>query len=381
MAENYGSIGTFQMASLSSESLGRAITSLSSSLTATRVELTELGGNTQRDVRDVLREDRRTQLEHCVSEDWWAYEQEDWTHEHQKTQGTLLKRWKYNNGNWDPTPLHSSRSVGVALRRTVCGEGAERMVHKFCEYDREEIFVGTRLIAKESRFVSEYGSGDHMAYHEGFVRTQDRAQKLALSFNRRLAKNFKRMNPRSSRSTPLIEFLSCSVYEVRDKDWGKTGVLVEKMLDQTKYKKWNGNNGMVDGQDFEADRVRLLGRLDVAGGLGIIEESDEDYDEDEEPDEHRSINIEDVPQAFSHFTWVETKRKMLVCDLQGVLDDSSSPPVLELTDPVIHYVSKKGRKNVHGRTDHGQKGVERFFCTHRCNAVCRLLDLPQTGSR
>ena len=53
MAENYGSIGTFQMASLSSESLGRAITSLSSSLTATRVELTELGGNTQRDVRDV----------------------------------------------------------------------------------------------------------------------------------------------------------------------------------------------------------------------------------------------------------------------------------------------------------------------------------------
>ena len=50
----------------------------------------------------------------------------------------------------------------------------------------------------------------------------------------------------------------------------------------------------------------------------------------------------EIIQAFSHFTYVFTRRKMLVCDLQGVLDVSCSPPCFELTDPVIHYTSRSG---------------------------------------
>jgi len=71
---------------------------------------------------------------------------------------------------------------------------------------------------------------------------------------------------------------------------------------------------------------------------------DEDYlsdDDDEENDgeqDGESICLADIPQAFSHFTYRYTKRKLLVCDLQGVLSGTS--PLLELTDPVIHFRSR-----------------------------------------
>lgn len=44
-------------------------------------------------------------------------------------------------------------------------------------------------------------------------------------------------------------------------------------------------------------------------------------------------------------------------------------------DPVIHYQSQVGRKQVYGRTDLGRKGMRKFFRTHDCNNVCRLLGL------
>ena len=86
----------------------------------------------------------------------------------------------------------------------------------------------------------------------------------------------------------------------------------------------------------------------------------------------------EIPQAFSHFTYVHTHCKMLVCDLQGVLDKNTQPFRFQLTDPVIHYSSLKGRTSVHGRTDHGAQGIKMFFDTHRCWTLCRLLDLTRT---
>lgn len=85
------------------------------------------------------------------------------------------------------------------------------------------------------------------------------------------------------------------------------------------------------------------------------------------------------PQAFSHFTYRHTHRKALVCDLQGVLSNSTAGEdragVFELTDPAIHYRSTSGRDQVYGKTDLGKKGVDKFFETHQCNDVCRLLGL------
>ena len=84
-------------------------------------------------------------------------------------------------------------------------------------------------------------------------------------------------------------------------------------------------------------------------------------------------------QAFSHFSYRNnTRRKTLVCDLQGVETASSvgkdRAGVFELADPVIHYRSKS-RSGVYGRTDLGKKGIHRFFETHQYNDACRLLGL------
>ncbi len=65
-----------------------------------------------------------------------------------------------------------------------------------------------------------------------------------------------------------------------------------------------------------------------------------------------------------------------VCDIQGVLDRAApGGPLLRLTDPCIHYESRRGRIMVHGRTDKGRKGMHDFFRTHQCGrgALCHLL--------
>jgi len=95
------------------------------------------------------------------------------------------------------------------------------------------------------------------------------------------------------------------------------------------------------------------------------------------------IKIRDFPQAFSHFSYRHTSRKMLVCDLQGVVTTTASPTVFEFTDPVIHYasmsqsLSRARAKRKFGRTDLGKKGINKFFKTHECNAVCYLLGLVE----
>ena len=100
------------------------------------------------------------------------------------------------------------------------------------------------------------------------------------------------------------------------------------------------------------------------------EEEDSEYDSENEVEEE-VIHHLDIPQAFSHFTYRYTKRRLLVCDLQGVLN--SSPPLFELTDPVIHFRSKRGRRNLFGRTNRGRKGINDFFRSHKCSALCRML--------
>lgn len=112
----------------------------------------------------------------------------------------------------------------------------------------------------------------------------------------------------------------------------------------------------------------------MPGAMAAIAESDE---EDEEYDDQSPtsflIKDDDIPQAFSHFSYRMSKRKQLICDLQGVLDESTSPPLFKFTDPVIHHTSNSGRTNVYGRTDQGIEGREDFFKTHVCSELCRMV--------
>jgi hypothetical protein len=57
-AKEYGAIGSFQLPSLTTSDLGNAFSSVASSITTTQSELTELGTQTQRKVRNVKRESR-----------------------------------------------------------------------------------------------------------------------------------------------------------------------------------------------------------------------------------------------------------------------------------------------------------------------------------
>jgi hypothetical protein len=73
-----------------------------------------------------------------------------------------------------------------------------------------------------------------------------------------------------------------------------------------------------------------------------------------------------TPQAFSHFSHVVSDSKLLICDIQGVND--------LYTDPQVH--SQAG--GLYGKGDMGREGINKFFATHRCNALCKLLCLTRS---
>lgn len=74
-----------------------------------------------------------------------------------------------------------------------------------------------------------------------------------------------------------------------------------------------------------------------------------------------------TPQAFSHYTYEASGRQILICDIQGVGD--------RYTDPQIHSHDGVG----FGKGNMGERGVDRFLASHRCNAICRYLKLPNVG--
>jgi hypothetical protein len=366
----YNSTGIFQKPTLNAHSLRMALSTLSTTLTATKTEMTELGGSAQRVVRDVLREPQSAGNETCVNDSWYTSSGVD-NH----------VAWSARSNDWvSLNSFVSPGAVTVAVRRNIFGEGAERMVRKFREVNASGVFVGLPMVAKESRFLEDMAFKDRREFHRVFCQTQHQAQVLALEFNTRLA-----AVPGVDSSTPRITFLACSIYILNE----GVGYLVEEMIDPARYKKFNSNNGYVDGvsaADVPAAAPNALpGPAATAVALGaIVEESDEEGEEasDDEsasmqalpPPAVVSISAADIPQAFSHFSYLFSKRKMMVCDLQGVLDAACSPPVFKLTDPVIHYSSSRGRTNVFGRTDRGRKGMTSFFKTHKCSELCRMLN-------
>ena len=85
----------------------------------------------------------------------------------------------------------------------------------------------------------------------------------------------------------------------------------------------------------------------------------------------------DIPQAFTHWTYVFTNRKSMVCDLQGELTIVDHKPIFKFTDPCIHNMKHCGGKK-YGRTNMGHKGSQSFFKSHKCNAMCEILGLARS---
>lgn len=254
-------------------------------------------------------------------------------------------------------------------------------VHRFHEMDLSGNFVGMPLVAKEGRFEED---GQNFKYHTAFCKTQAKAKQLAEIFNERIEELEREGVLALNHADPLprVTFLDCSVFEFQDHNGRETAVLVEKKLDNTKYKKWNSNNGFVDGQVRTQNdrRAKQQPAHTLAKQLlDTIFEIEEDDVNDGMLNQSKQVvaTAADIAQAFSHFTYWESDRKLLVCDLQGVLDTtkvaSGGRPVFEFTDPVIHYWSKSKRENVYGRTDRGKKGINAFWKTHKCSPLCKKI--------
>jgi hypothetical protein len=98
----------------------------------------------------------------------------------------------------------------------------------------------------------------------------------------------------------------------------------------------------------------------------------DDIVEGDEDDTCIYVTPSEVAQAFSHFSYYQSGGKIILVDLQGEYNRQQKR--FYFTDPVIHYYNKHnpGRKTLYGRTDMGRKGMNKFFETHTCNALCEL---------
>eukprot|EP01107_Rhizomastix_libera_P014766 TRINITY_DN494_c0_g1_i7.p1 TRINITY_DN494_c0_g1~~TRINITY_DN494_c0_g1_i7.p1 ORF type:complete len:830 (-),score=185.15 TRINITY_DN494_c0_g1_i7:63-2552(-) len=79
-----------------------------------------------------------------------------------------------------------------------------------------------------------------------------------------------------------------------------------------------------------------------------------------------NIDQRNTPQAFSHFTYEESQKSIIIVDIQGVDD--------HYTDPQIHTADPKTSK-FFSSGNCGTKGMEEFIRSHSCNPICKYLQL------
>mmetsp|Transcript_29675 Transcript_29675/g.59657 ORF Transcript_29675/g.59657 Transcript_29675/m.59657 type:complete len:459 (-) Transcript_29675:52-1428(-) len=343
-AEEYNCKSFLMKASLRVEDLSSAFCQMSTLITDTKTTMTDFKTNSQRTFRDLVREPKSAIRVYIEDEALWK------VYSNLPSSDANIVRVFFDKDKYRWTcperTFESHSAVGIAVRDNIFGEGNERAVRRVREVNSRGQFVGAPLVGKETLFQEDLDPQDVRAFHKNFCKLQQLAQKYAGYFNRKLLSL-----PGIDRSKmPTIQFLDCWVM-LFDKDDNERGaILVEKMLDHEKYMKWNTNGGYVrTGNTYPGAAMSFSGQ-------------NGDY----------HFLLEDIPQAFSHFTYNASGRRFLVCDLQGVLDVKKCPPVFELTDPAIHY-SEQTRRTDFGRTDKGENGIEEFFKTHTCSDLCRMV--------
>ena len=383
IADDFGALAEFCLPSMTSSALGTVFTSVATSLLTTKTELQDCESKQNKLVKAVHRESKKKAslpIKYVAENDFWIYSRD-------KVVRRVYKEWfegRYDkHTSYEKAQLQHPEAKFVAFAKGPFGEGAERVAYRFFELASDgRTIVGKPLVAKESRLILEHGASDEGA-RKRFTRTCCKTQQLA----RRLANEFNekmRKTRRIEKRTPNISLLDCSVYEIDDTEMGNLSVLVEDRLNFMKWEKWNLNDGRVAGSEAKStnhdtygsarDVDRKMTKIVRFGGVHVL--GDGSDDEDTSGDAIVFSPFE-VAQAFSHFSYLASGRKRLVCDLQGVYDEARNTMIL--SDPVIHYWNPVGtneRRRVHGNTDYGRKGMDDFFASHRhhCGHLCRLVN-------
>jgi len=160
----------------------------------------------------------------------------------------------------------------------------------------------------------------HTMQREGLdmdVKKAEIAEKLAKSFN----KEFGTSRPLHYRQPVVAKVITGPRSPFENGSY----VLVEAPL-EGEFKKWNNNWKFVDKKDKSS------------------------------------------LQAFSHYTYEKTNRKVLVCDIQGVKDRNQ----YVLTDPAIHSDTQE-----YGEDDGGPQGIKSLFEVHDCKDYCSEIGLKE----
>jgi len=344
-AEAFGAKSSFTLPSLDTESLSHIISSMASSLTATKTEMTDLATGETRVVRLDVRSERQGTADDLHPTDTWRV--------YNKASLFVVRIWSWSSekdsfvrirdprctlcsrdciqqarihGKWCPNckviaiceecaktkgaPHVGSKvcqlwlkayqigkvvardvpSFTVAVKKLIFGEGAERVVRKFRYLDQNGNFFGPKMVAKESRFIDPVQGSykEKKAFHESFMRTQALASKFASMFNEALDSlhvHFRVRDIEFLKKLPRIEFVEPMVVEVRENQ-EESNILIERFI-EGKYEKFNNNMGFVKGQkqqDSSQGKVDQLAETFNNFGLddlGVIEEGSEDESDDE----------------------------------------------------------------------------------------------------
>jgi hypothetical protein len=336
-AGDYGAISSFNRPSLDTESLSNIISSMSSTLTATKTEMTDVATGRTRVIRHDVRSERKGAADDLqLTSEWRVYDGKSWIN-------FVIRIWSWNSrtddfvclrdprcifcyadcinqvdppGRWCPhceaaaicekcsdrldTHYKSHNcyfrkkffragklisdvvipSFSVAMKEPIFGEGAERIVRKFRYLDRARRFVGPKMVAKESRFIDEHDGTYRMerAFHANFLRTQALASDYAGMFNNELDQLCARHD--WIREIPRIHFVQPLVVEVVDAEGKVLNILIERFL-QGEYEKFNNNMGYIKGRTRREenevpinDIIQTLNEL-RRDDLRVIEEEEE----------------------------------------------------------------------------------------------------------
>lgn len=376
-AELYGSRGMFQRPSLSTRVLETSMKMLTSTTTATMVNMGK------RVYREFRKEPRHYVGGSILTDEFDFIRQEIFVQDGWAKRRIIKTSWGSGEG-WKTAQVgmtfHSPLAVGLAIKKAWFEEGAERLVKEIREVNSSRVFVGPLMVAKDTKYVHGLDGRDKVEvekdFHRVFIKSQKKAQKYAQYFNHALDQH----PAIDSTTCPRIEFLECAVYMIEPEDAQRQGYLVEKMLDLKRfnYQKWNDNRGNSSGTAaFFSDNNLLDGMIEdyeEEGSSGTSSGSSMDLEDQGEifTDDDTSFDVNDVPQAFSCFSSWLSKRRFLICDLQGIFNTDLCPPVFELTDPVIHHRESVDGHRVYGRTDNGMEGIRNFHATHKCSNLCRM---------
>jgi hypothetical protein len=222
-AEEYNCKVFLSQASLCVNDLSSAFQSMTTLLTETKSAATDVVTNRQRTYRDLIREPKYSVTNYNLADGHWdMYYSGNITRVHFDKSAY---KWMYPDNTFNHL-----LAVGLAVRDQIFGEGKERAVRGVREITAEGHAIGPALVGKESLFVED--TEDSKSFHKTFCKVQQLSQRMAIRFNKILL----RLSGVKRSSTPIISFLDCYVMLLRG---SRNGILVEKMLDHTKYKKWN----------------------------------------------------------------------------------------------------------------------------------------------